>query len=425
MDNVRRLIQDVQIPRFVRAKQNFPRPSILPENISAHVQKLLSQEKFSGLIRPNMRICITAGSRGIANIATITKAIVDYCKNQGARPFLIPAMGSHGGATAEGQREILRSLGITEDTMGCPIEATMETVTIGKTTLGHDVRVDRYAAQADAIIVSCRIKPHTSFRGPYESGIMKMMTIGMGKQEGASVCHEAGMQYMPEYIPMFGRVIRDNTPVIMAVASIDNPYDETAQIDALLPSEFDASEPELLKTAFSLMPRIHFDFCDLLVVDEIGKNISGDGMDPNVSGTFCTPHANGGICAQRVCVLSLTEETHGNGQGIGLASAITRRVYDALDLDKSYPTAITATILSTVYIPPIVDSDKLAMQICLKTCNQIDKENPRIIRIKNTLHLEEIMISEALIKEAKNNEHIELIDKEPFELPFDVQGNLL
>ncbi len=417
------IIKDIKVPRFVKVKQKFPRPKIEPEKIPGLVRELMSQEEYAKKIQPGMNVCITAGSRGINNITTILRCIVDFCYERGAHPFIIPAMGSHGGATAEGQTEILTSLGITEETMGCPIRASMETVEIGVTEEGHHVRIDHFAAQADAIILCCRIKPHTCFRGPFESGVMKMMTIGLGKQAGASICHEAGFKHMAHLVPLFGRVIRDNAPIAFAIAMLENAYDETCKIVALQPEQFEEEEPKLLKEAFSRMPRIWFDECDVLVVDKIGKNISGDGMDPNITGTFCTPYASGGIQSQRVCILGLTDETHGNGNGIGMAHAITKRLWNQLDLEISYPNAITATVLHCVRVPMIMANDKEAIQVCIRVCNEIDREQVRIVRIPDSLHIETIMISESMLEEARANPNLEVLG-EPFELPFNQDGNL-
>ena len=310
---VAELVSDQKLPKMFRIRQKFPRERILPEDIPGVIEKLLAEEKFISQVKPGMRIAITAGSRGVANVALITKCIADFVKKAGADPFVVPAMGSHGGATAEGQREILASYGIVEEYIGCPILSSMEVKKIGVNEEGMDVYIDRYAAEADGIIVSCRIKPHTAFRGPYESGIMKMMTIGLGKQHGAEVCHAAGFKHMAKYVPMFGKAILENAPVLFAVASIENAYDETAKLVAVHADEVVEKEPPLLKEAFDKMPRILVDECDVLVVDQIGKNFSGDGMDPNITGTFCTPYATGGIKSQRVCVLDLSPETHGNG----------------------------------------------------------------------------------------------------------------
>lgn len=418
------LLGGAYIPKMVRVRQHFPRPQIKPEAIPETIFHLLEQEKFAEKIQPGMSVCITAGSRGIANIALITRTLVEYCIKRGAKPFIVPAMGSHGGALAEGQREILAALGITEETMGCPIRATMETVKVGETEEGHSVRIDKYAAAADAIIVSCRIKPHTGFRGPYESGIMKMMAIGLGKQEGAEACHGVGAKHMARMVPMFGRVIRDNAPIAFALATIENAYDETAKLIALTPDEFDEMEPVYLKEAFANMPRLLFDSCDLLIVDWIGKNISGDGMDPNVTGAFGTPYASGGIDAKRICALRLTEESHHSAVGMGLADAISKKLWEQVDLDVTYPNAITSTVLEPVKIPPIMENDRLAIQLCLHTANEMDRNAPRIIRISNTLSLEHIMVSEAMLEEAKRHSDI-TIEGVPEELQFDEEGNLL
>lgn len=417
------LVSDQKLPRMFRVRQKFSRERILPEEIPGVIENLMSEDKFSSQIKPGMRIAITAGSRGIANVALITKCIADFVKSKGANPFVVPAMGSHGGATAEGQTAILNGYGITEEYIGCPILSSMEVKKIGVNEEGMDVYIDRYAAEADGIIVSCRIKPHTAFRGPYESGIMKMMTIGLGKQHGAEVCHEAGFKHMAKYVPMFGKAILENAPVLFAVASIENAYDETAKLAAVNADEVVEKEPPLLKEAFANMPRILVDECDVLVVDQIGKNFSGDGMDPNITGTFCTPYATGGIKSQRVCVLDLSPETHGNGIGLGYSSATTKRVFDQLDFASMYPNAITCTVLGGVRIPIIMESDREAIQVCVRTCNEIDKENPRIVRIPNSLHIEHIMLSEAYYDEAEENPDIEILS-EPEYLPFDEEGNL-
>lgn len=417
------LVSDQTIPKMFKVKQVFPRPKIEPEEIPGIIESLLSQEKFSSKVKPGMRIAITAGSRGIANVALTTKCIADFVRSRGAHPFIVPAMGSHGGATAEGQRAILEGYGITEDYVGCPIISSMEVKKIGVNEEGMDVFIDKNAAESDGIILGCRIKPHTAFRGPYESGIMKMMAIGLGKQHGAEVCHEAGFKNMAKYVPMFDRAIIKNAPILFAVPTIENAYDETCKIIAVNAEEIIEKEPPLLQEAFANMPRILVDSCDVLVVDQIGKNFSGDGMDPNITGTFCTPYATGGIRSQRVCVLDLSPETHGNGIGLGYSSATTKRVFDQLDLSSMYPNAITCTVLGGVRIPIVMESDREAIQVCIRTCNEIDKKNPRVVRIPNSLHIEHIMLSESYYEEAKNNPNL-IIESEPEYLPFDEDGNL-
>lgn len=417
------LVCDTQIPKMMKVKQIFPRPKVEREEIPDAVRRQLSKDEIRNQIKPGMRIAITAGSRGIANVALITKSIVEFVKECGALPFIVPAMGSHGGATAKGQQEVLTGYGITEDAMECPILSSMEVKKIGLNEEGMDVYIDKYAAEADGIIVSCRVKPHTAFRGPYESGIMKMMTIGLGKQHGAEVCHEAGFKNMAKYVPMFGKAIIQHAPILFAVASIENAYDETSRIVSVNASEIEEQEPELLKEAFANMPKILVDSCDVLIVDQIGKNFSGDGMDPNITGTFCSDYATGGIQAQRVCVLDLSPETHGNGIGLGYSSATTKRVFDQLDLPSMYLNAITCTVLGGVRIPIVMESEKEAIQVCIKTCNEIDKANPRIVRIPNSLHLEEIMVSESYREEVLAHPYME-IQEEAKELLFDEDGNL-
>ena len=406
-----------------RVRQKFSHDHIEPERIPQVIAELLSKEKFASRVRPGMRIAITAGSRGIANVALTTKCIADFVKSRGAFPFVVPAMGSHGGATAEGQREILAGYGIVEDYIGCPVVSSMEVKKIGVNDEGGDVYIDKNAAEADGIILGCRVKPHTAFRGPYESGMMKMMAIGLGKQFGAEKCHEAGFKNMAKNVPLYGRCILKNAPVLFGVPVIENAFDETCKITAVAAEDIEREEPELLKEAFSYMPKIRVDSCDVLIVDQIGKNFSGDGMDPNITGTFCTPYATGGIDAQRVAVLDLSPETHGNGIGLGYASATTKRVFNKLDLASMYPNAITCTVLGGVRIPIVMESDRETIQVCIKSCNEIDKSNPRVVRIPNSLHLEHIMLSESYWAEAEANPDI-VIESEPEYMPFDEDGNL-
>jgi len=422
-DRLSALVADVRLPRFVRVRQKFSEACIPPEQVAAVLLKELSREVIAAQIRPGMRVCITCGSRGIDNYVLLIRTLADFCKSRGAAPFAIPAMGSHGGATAEGQREVLEALGITEAAIGCPIVSSMETVVVGQTADGKDVHVDAHGAAADAIIVINRIKPHTSFRGTYESGLMKMMAIGLGKQKGAASCHASGYKYMAQMVPAFGNVILDHAPVAFGVGVLENAFDRTAKIAALTAEEIRTQEPQLLQEAFSLMPKLYFDSCDVLVVDEIGKNISGGGMDPNITGAFSTPYASGGIDAQMRCILSLTPQTHGSAYGMGAADVISKRLYDAVDLEKTYPNSITSTALSFSKIPIVMKNDADAIRLCVKSCTDIDKQNPRIIRIKNTLSLGEILISEAMLPEAATKGELEILS-EPEYFSFDENGNL-
>lgn len=416
------LLENVQLPKFVRVRQHFSSDHIAPEQIRDAVYQELNQPQISQTIQPGMSVCITCGSRGIDNIVSITRSVVDFCRERGAVPFAIPAMGSHGGATDQGQLEVLHSFGITEESLGCPIRSSMQTALIGTTEDGRPVHIDHYAAAADAIILINRIKPHTSFRGTYESGLMKMMAIGLAKQKGAEACHAEGFPRMHHMVPLFGKAILKQAPIAFGLGILENAFDQTAQLHALTPADIIDQEPVLLQKAAKLMPSLGFTDCDVLVVDEIGKNISGCGMDPNITGVFATPGMTGGINAQRRCILSLTQQTHGNGYGMGAADAITRRLFDQLDLDMIYPNSITSTSLGFSKIPMVMSSDRTAIQLCLRTCNRIDRNNPRIIRIKNTLALSEFEISEAMIPELKENMQVLTA---PYSLPFDNLGNLL
>jgi hypothetical protein len=420
---VSKLLKDVYIPKMFKVRQVFPRPVIHPEDIPEVVKRELSQHKISSKIKPGMNIAITAGSRGIANVAIITKAIVDFVASKGAKPFIVPAMGSHGGATAEGQLELLESFGITEQYLGCPIKSSMEVKAIGYAEDGTEVVMDKIAAEADGIIVSCRIKPHNAFRGTYESGIMKMMVVGLGKQVGAERLHERGIQNMGIHLPVLGKAVLKYAPILFAVPCIENAFDETCKIVAVDSDEIVTKEPKLLQEAFKNMPELIVGECDVLVVDEIGKNYSGSGVDPNITGTFSNKYVSGGIKVQKTCMLDITEESHGNGLGTGLSNAITKRLYEKLDFEKMYANVITSTVLDSARIPCVVANDREAIQICIKTSICADKEKVRVVRIPNSLHIEHIMLSEAYYEEMKNFPNL-VVESEPEYLQFNEEGNL-
>lgn len=423
---VSELLRDIPIPRMFRARQTFPSEFLPPERIREAVYRELSREELAGRIRPGMRIAVTAGSRGIRNVDRITRAIVDFVKERGARPFIVPAMGSHGGATAQGQLEILAGYHITEETMGCPILSSMEVVELGVSRRGRTVYMDRNAYEADGVIISCRLKPHNAFRGPYESGPCKMMTVGLGKQKGASLVHGDGMGVIAENIPTMAEVVLKKANILFAIPCIENAYDETWKIAGIPAEKILEREPELLKQAFENMPSLIVGSCDVLIVDEIGKNYSGTGVDPNITGTFSTEFAKGGIKVQRTCFLNLSRESHGNALGVGLASAITRKIFDEMDVEKMYPNCITSTVINSARIPCVLSTDKEAVQLCIRTCNGIDPYNPRVVRIPNSLHVGQIMLSEAYYEEVKAGKYpgVEALD-EPEELTFDENGDVV
>lgn len=411
------LLSDVRLPKFYKVRQKFDKTHMDSETIVSVLRRGLGEYSFP----QGKRIAVTAGSRGVANIGLILKTIVGFLKDSGAEPFIVPAMGSHGGASAEGQKALLAGYGITEESMECPIYSSMEVKKIGRLADGREVFIDKTAAEADGIIVVGRIKPHTAFRGPYQSGLMKMMAIGLGKQYGASVCHAEGFQRMAYNVQAFGSAILKYANILCGVGIIENAFDETKKIMVMRREDIESMEPELLKEAEQSMPRILFPSCDVLIVDEIGKNFSGDGMDPNVTGTFATPFATGGIHAERICLLDLSPETHGNGMGTGMASVITARIFKQLDVNMMYINGLTCKNLNGSRIPCVMTNDKEAIQFCLKTCIQADALYPKIIRIFNSQFVEYMWISEALAEDAPEN--VEILSG-PEALSFDSEGNL-
>jgi hypothetical protein len=418
---VAKILSKVQIPKVCKVRQQFDSFKILA--IEDGVRKELQRPGTLDRIGLGDSIAIAVGSRGVANIAIIIRTIVDEVKRVGGNPFIVPSMGSHGGATEEGQIEVLNSFGITEGTMQCPIRATMETIRIGKSCTGLPVHIDRYAFEADGIIIVNRIKPHTGFRGAYESGILKMIVIGLGKQIGAEVCHSQGMQFMGENIVSIAKVALQESKILFGVATVENAYDQTRRITAIPAKRILAEEPEILIEAKEHMGSILVEEIDVLVIDEIGKNISGDGMDPNVTGNFATPYATGGIKQQRTVVLDLSEETHGNFNGLGMADFSVQRAFDKCDFEKTYPNTLTSGCTALQKIPLILANDRLAIQAAIQTCDDMGRNNPRIVRIKNTLRLGEVYISKNLLENIKGNPQIEILE-DPQEMYFDINGNL-
>ncbi len=421
MDIIKQLLQDIPMPRFVKAKQIFEKKPL--KNIEHEIKIQLLNKNLLANIAPGQSIAIAAGSRGIANIALIIKELVKNIKEAGGQPFIIPAMGSHGGASAEGQCKILESLGITQEYIGAPIRATMEVVQIGTSDNGLPVYIDKFAHEADGIVVVNRIKPHVAFRGQFESGLMKMITIGIGKQKGADACHNLGFGQMAESIPAIGKKIIKEKNIVFAIGILEDAYDQTSEIIAMRKEEIEQLEPDLLDIAKNNLQKIHFKKFDALIIDEIGKDITGTGLDTNVVGRYHTPYASGGPQINKMLVLDLTDKSNGNGNGIGIVDFTTRRFYNKMRLDQTYPNSLTSTVALSVKIPMILESDKLAIQAAIKTCNIEERSKAKVVRIKNTLKLEEIYISESLLEEAKENKNIEIIgDIE--ELKFDQYGNL-
>jgi hypothetical protein len=285
------------------------------------------------------------------------------------------------------------------------------------------VYVDKYASEADGIVVINRVKPHTAFRGPVESGIMKMISIGLGKQKGAEACHQMGFKYMAENVPAMAKVIMEKTPFLFGVASVENAFDKVAIVDVLTPDEIIEKEPDLQKQAKALLPKLFFDQIDVLVIDEIGKNISGDGMDPNITGRYPTPYASGGPDVSKMVVLDVTRESEGNANGVGTADFTSQRLVDKMDLEGTYANGLTSTVVAPTKIATTLPNDKQTIQAAIKTCNILDFRTVKLVRIKNTLKLSEIEVSEPLLEYIKNHPNMEQIS-EVYEFPFDENGNL-
>ena len=422
---VSRLLKDVPLPGMFHASQKFPDAHIEREDIEQTIFEEIKRSGMNERIKPGMRIAITAGSRGIRNVDEITRSVVACVKSYGASPFIVPAMGSHGGATAQGQKELLAGYGITEERMGCPILSSMETVLLGKSELGKPVYMDKNAYESDGVILSCRLKPHNAFRGPVESGPCKMMTVGLGKQKGAEQVHSDGMDIIARNIPTMAKVTLGTGKILFAIPCLENAYDQTLMFEAIPAEKILEREPELLKIAFANMPSILVGQGDVLIVDQIGKNFSGTGVDPNITGTFSTPYATGGVQVQRTCFLDLTPESHGNSLGVGLASAITRRIFDQIDADAMYTNCMTSTVIKSAMVPCVLSTDKEAIQFCVRTCNRIDKENPRVIRIQNSLHVGQVMLSQAYYQDVQAGKYPGLTALDaPAALTFDQNGTL-
>ena len=414
-----------EYPEIFRIRQKFDRPVV--EDIPSEVASELSRLNLDTTIQPGQSVAITAGSRGIANIHIIIKSIVDHLKGLGAEPFVVPAMGSHGGATAEGQQGIVEGYGITEDYVGCPIRSSMETVIVCDAKEGFPVHFDKNAYGADHVVVCGRVKPHTTFVGDIESGLMKMMLIGLGKYEGAKTYHRAIKDHS------FGQIVRSvakevlsKCRIVAGLAIVENGYDETARITAVGPNEFEEREKELLVLAKQWMPRLPFKQADLLVVDQIGKNISGSGMDSNVVGRKFLEHRAGDDEWPKVRTIflrGLTEETHGNATGIGMAEFPLTRAVDAMDVAITRRNCITGGSPTGAMIPLHYQTDKEVLEATLPEMGLTAVPDTKVMWIHNTLEVSELECSVAYLNEARQSNEIEILS-EPRPLPLDNAGNL-
>ena len=425
MGSVNDLLRSISLPNGAFVRQRFPEQR-LPDPVDT-LRREFSRPEVLSTLTPGMSVAITAGSRGIDCYVPLLRELVRLLKEAGTAPFVIPAMGSHGGATAEGQRALLAGYGVTEASIGAPIRSSMEVCQVDTAETGEPVWVDQLSLEADGIVLFNRVKPHTGFRGAYESGLIKMAAIGLGKQKGAETVHAGGPAVMGERVRDFGsRAIRA-TKVILGLATVENAFDRVCALRLLTREEIFTQEPILLEEAKSKLPRILFEDLDVLVVDRIGKNISGPGMDPNITHTYlpgaAIPEELRAKRAQRVAVLDLTEETHGAAMGVGMADVTTRRLFEKMDFDMTYPNCLTGGVTVSAKLPMIFDSDKLALQAAVKTLVGADREHLRMVRILDTLHLGELWISEALLPEAERCPDVEVLSPVA-PLAFNEAGNL-
>ena len=415
------------LPRMVEVRQRIHSPKL--DDPVAETRRELERAGLRDKIRPGCSIGITAGSRGIANIAEILRTVVEEVKKAGSDPFILPSMGSHGGSTPEGQLNVLKALGITSETVCAPIHSSMEVEEVGKLGNGSPVYIDRKALEVDGIIVVGRIKPHTDFKDKIESGLMKMMVIGLGKQKGAEMIHHYKREGYHELLPEAARLIMAKAPIILGLALVENAHHETAIVKAIQPVDIEIEEMALLEKAKSLLARIPFKELDVLVVEEMGKEISGTGMDTNVTGRFWIPGEKDSLAPTiaSIVVLDLSDATHGNAIGIGLADLTTQRLVSKIDYQSTFVNSLTTCFPITAKTPIFLPNDRDAITMAVQISGLSNLEEARIVRIKNTQELDRIWISESILRtvkaDAELQERLE-IASEPREMQFDVLGNL-
>jgi hypothetical protein len=413
------------LPKIFKLRQKANPPRL--ENVEEELSRQLREFELSKKVRRGDQVGITAGSRGIKDNPKVIKTLVGHLKEIGARPFIVPCMGSHGGGTAGGQVEVLESLGITEKKMGAPILSSMEVKEVGRSKFGTPVVVDKHLCSMDKIVVINRVKPHTDYRGEIESGLMKMLVIGIGKHEGALIAHRLTIRHgYFDVILEKGRIILEKLPILLGIGIIENQYDETAFVELVKPEEFVEKEKTLLKKARSLMPGLPFDRMDLLVVDELGKNISGAGMDTNVIGrlSFIGSPKPDTPKITRIFVRDLSEATHGNASGIGMADYTTRRCVEKIDPVSTNVNCITSMAPEDARIPIAFDTDQGAIDASYHTAGVLDPSMFRVLWIKNTLETEYLFASQAFLEEARINPTLEILG-DPIDFPFDETGNLV
>ena len=414
----------MSFPRVVKVRQDFPRPRV--EDVEAALREQCGRDEIRRRIEPGMEVAVTAGSRGISNIVPILGAVVGILKEAGALPFVVPAMGSHGGATAEGQVEILESLGVTEDSVRAEIRSSMEVVEIGETERGVPVYMDRIASEADGVVVVGRIKQHTDFHADFESGLLKMASIGLGKHAQALALHALGVPGIRDHMVGAGKVVFRSGRVLFGIGVVENAYEETAIVEAIPPQKVAEREAELLEESAKLMPKLPVSDIDVLFVDELGKNFSGTGMDTNVVGRFRILGVKEPESPRVKYLIAgdVSEASHGNALGVGLADLTTRRLFEKLDMGAMNQNVLTSTFLERAKIPMVMESDREALEAAIRCNWGVAPEDTRFVRIPNTLHLRHVYLSENLVQEALANGNVEVVE-EASEMGFDETGNFI
>lgn len=424
-ETVQEACGEIEFPRMGVVEQIWETDPIPIEEIEDRAADAVQDLPFDE-IPESGEVAIGAGSRGIANLPEIVAGVVRGVEELGYEPFVFPAMGSHGGATAEGQVDKLSTLGVTEESIGCPIRATMEVVEVGRTPeRGVPVYADAHAVEAEAIIPVNRIKPHTDFQGPVESGLSKMLVIGMGKQRGAKIAHDWAVDWsLRNMLPEITEILLEKLPVAGGVAVVEDEHDDTDRIEAIPPSGFLKREKELLETAWERMPKFPFDELDVLVVDQLGKDISGQGMDTNVTGrrhfTINEPEPESPEI-KRIYVRGFTGRTKGNAMGMGAADFVHKDIFEGLDPSKTLINAITASTVRGVRLPPVVETDRAGLTAALGTIGPVAGPEARVLRVTDTMRLKRCCASEPLIDAAREREDLRVVG-ESESLEFDGDG---
>jgi hypothetical protein len=411
------------LPAVTRIHQTLEQPVVA--DVAAEVRRRWEASKVGRRVKKGDCVAVGVGSRGIANLAAMVRATLGYFRELGAQPFVVAAMGSHGGATAQGQRELLAEYGVSEEKLGVPVKTDMTAVQIGVNSWGEPVWWDKNALEADAVVTLSRIKPHTDFRGRFESGIVKMLVIGLGKRDGASQHHRWGFRGLRDMLPETARVVLERTPFVAGLAILENAREETAVIKVVEKEDLLDEEPGLLEQARRLMGRLPFEQLDLLVIGEIGKNYSGAGIDPNVVGRLLIEGQEEKFSPRitRICCLDLSPESHGNGTGVGIADLTTDRLLASIDPVPFRMNNLTACFLWRSKLPIAFPTDRECIESGVETCWQPNCEALRMAVIPNTLEMAELWVSPPLAAEAKGHPHLEVLG-EPRPLPFDAAGNL-